>query len=195
MKEGKHTTNAQSKRTRKHICLAMKELMQIKPFSDISISTITERAEISRGSFYSHYEKKEDVVRDILQSIIDENYKDSQRENLSVRDGWIIVFRNFIYHRDFLISVGNNNLMYLWQEISMKNYSKITSLYLKNQKLIGEESDLFYYFKIYHGMALPYILYELLKKHPELSAEEMADIILKVRQKPFLKLLDDNKEE
>ena len=47
-------------------------LLEEKPLTDISISEITERAEVSRNSFYRNYGSKEDVLREYILRIVDE---------------------------------------------------------------------------------------------------------------------------
>lgn len=48
--------------TRKKIIEAMKELLEEKKVEDINIEEITQRAHIAKGSFYTHFKSKEDVI-------------------------------------------------------------------------------------------------------------------------------------
>ena len=63
------------KRTRKLLQQAFKELMAEKPFRDITVQDIADRAEVNRATFYAHFEDKYALlgymVRDDLQDELD----------------------------------------------------------------------------------------------------------------------------
>lgn len=48
--------------TRQKIIEAMRTLLQEKAASDINIEEITQRAGVAKGSFYTHFKRKEDVI-------------------------------------------------------------------------------------------------------------------------------------
>lgn len=48
--------------TRQKIIEAMRALLQEKAASDINIEEITQRAGVAKGSFYTHFKRKEDVI-------------------------------------------------------------------------------------------------------------------------------------
>lgn len=54
---------------------ALLTLMSQKPFASISITEIVELANYNRGTFYSHYENKEELLDDILNELISELVK------------------------------------------------------------------------------------------------------------------------
>ena len=49
---------------KKQITLALLELLKEKPLVDISISELTQKAQIGRVSFYRNYQTKEDILRE-----------------------------------------------------------------------------------------------------------------------------------
>ena len=57
------------RRTRKWLQEALLSLMLEKQFSKISIAEITDKAEVSRPTFYLHYRSKEEVLEDYLDSM------------------------------------------------------------------------------------------------------------------------------
>jgi len=57
------------RRTRKWLQEALLSLMLEKPMSKISIAEITDRAQVSRPTFYLHYRYKEEVLEDYLDSM------------------------------------------------------------------------------------------------------------------------------
>jgi len=63
------------RKTRKLIQDALFSLMQEYPYHKLRISQITERADISRSTFYLHYQTKEDLLLSIVDEIIDQYFK------------------------------------------------------------------------------------------------------------------------
>ena len=60
MLSNKHE-NPMSIRSKNALSSSLLKLMMYKHFTDISISDITERAGLSRQTFYTNFEKKEDI--------------------------------------------------------------------------------------------------------------------------------------
>lgn len=58
------------RRTLKAIRSAFYELVLEKKYGDISITELTERAEINRKTFYLHYSSLEDLVEEVEQEIV-----------------------------------------------------------------------------------------------------------------------------
>jgi len=63
------------RRTRQLIQNALFALMKEMPYPSIRISQITERADISRSTFYLHYETNDDLLLSIVGEIIDEYFQ------------------------------------------------------------------------------------------------------------------------
>ena len=59
-------------RTKKMIRSALAELIEEKGFNNISITDITTRADINRGTFYLHYDDKYDLLRKIEEEVMAE---------------------------------------------------------------------------------------------------------------------------
>jgi len=59
-------------RTKKMIRLALSELIEEKGFNNISVTDITTRADINRGTFYLHYLDKYDLLEKIENEVIQE---------------------------------------------------------------------------------------------------------------------------
>ncbi|MBT2654005.1 TetR/AcrR family transcriptional regulator [Bacillus sp. ISL-18] len=58
---------------------ALVSLMQEKDFKDITISDIVVSADLNRGTFYKHYQYKEDILNEIIDEVIT-NLIESYRE-------------------------------------------------------------------------------------------------------------------
>jgi AcrR family transcriptional regulator len=59
-------------RTKKMIRNALSELIEEKGFNDISITDLTKRADINRGTFYLHYTDKYDLLEKVENEVIQE---------------------------------------------------------------------------------------------------------------------------
>jgi len=73
-------------RTRNALNNAFKELLRIKPFQNITITDITERAGIARHTFYNHYETKSDLLDNMVDSILDQFFINLDKWNLFLAD-------------------------------------------------------------------------------------------------------------
>jgi AcrR family transcriptional regulator len=63
------------RRTQKLIQDALFSLMKEVPYQNIHINQITDRADISRSTFYLHYETKDDLLLSVMDEIIDEYFQ------------------------------------------------------------------------------------------------------------------------
>jgi len=68
----KTSNDRRSIRTKKMISTALSQLIEEKGFNDISITDITTRADINRGTFYLHYKDKFDLLEKIENEVIQE---------------------------------------------------------------------------------------------------------------------------
>jgi len=59
-------------RTKKLIRNALSELIEEKGFNDITITDLTSRAEINRGTFYLHYTDKYDLLEKVENEVMEE---------------------------------------------------------------------------------------------------------------------------
>lgn len=75
-------------RTKKWLKNALLELIEEKEYKKIAVSEITDRAELSRPTFYLHYKTKDDLLLDIFRVINEEHMQnfDKMRNNASIED-------------------------------------------------------------------------------------------------------------
>lgn len=57
---------------KRQITNALLELLKERELSDITIGEITDKAEVSRNSFYRNYSDKEDIIRKYLYQFLSE---------------------------------------------------------------------------------------------------------------------------
>ncbi len=61
-------------RTKKAIIAALIDLLTVKDLSEITVTELTERADINRKTFYLHYNRIEDIIADFGEDVL--NYTD-----------------------------------------------------------------------------------------------------------------------
>src|SRR5258708_5016109 len=74
------STDLRARRTRQWLQDALIGLMKEKPFSDIQITELTARAQVSRPAFYLHFRSKEELLLSHVDVIFDEFHSEVSRE-------------------------------------------------------------------------------------------------------------------
>lgn len=67
-------TTARGKRTRAALAQAGRELLEDRGFAAMSIDDVVQRAGVSHGTFYTHFESKEALLREIAQLVVGEMF-------------------------------------------------------------------------------------------------------------------------
>lgn len=82
-------------RTKKNISLALYSLMLRKPYEEISVSEICQKANVSRVSFYHYYDKKDDILIQYSDEKFAEFFDDfTKLESLTFED---LILQMFIF--------------------------------------------------------------------------------------------------
>lgn len=108
--------NPMAIRSKNALSGALLKLMISKPLSEISISDITERAGLSRQTFYTNFQRKEDILIYLLHGLFG-RYHDRITKSKPIPENLIIDY--FIFwgdSRDFLTLLFQQNLGYLFQD-------------------------------------------------------------------------------
>lgn len=69
------TTDPRVQRTKQQLRRALVELLKTATTKEISIQAITKQAQITRGTFYLHYEDKSDFIQKTVQDLIRDLYR------------------------------------------------------------------------------------------------------------------------
>lgn len=94
-------------------------LMQKKDFKDISVTDIVQLADLNRGTFYKHYQYKEDVLNEIIDEVISdlidsyrEPYRNSDTFKVSMlTSNAIKVFEHVNKHSNFYTLIVHSNVL------------------------------------------------------------------------------------
>ena len=135
---------ARATETRKSIVAAAKKLITENGFENVSIEDIAKEAEVSTGSFYTYFKKKEDVVEELNQLSF---YRLAEITNEMQDKG--LDDRLKYYCRQFLAEIERvgieicrqwirNNIAPVNMEISGKETTKYNHDYLAMKSLLEE---------------------------------------------------------
>lgn len=156
---------------------ALLSLMREKPYKDINVTELSERADLSRRTFYRHFKTVDEVMDFHMQNICAEfidftsAYPDVQKDLENV------VFVHFSFwerHKNFLMLLNDNDLLYkMIQKFTIDVHMKIMPY------TASRENEYVYYF-ITGGQ------WNLLVKWVEdgavVSPEEMSKIAIKIEE-------------
>ena len=142
-KKGK-VRQARAAETRKRIVTAAKKLITENGFENVSIEEIAKEAEVSTGSFYTYFKKKEDVIEELNQLSF---YRLAEITNEMKDKG--LDDRLKYYCRQFLAEIERvgieicrqwirNNIAPVNMEISGKETTKYNHDYLAMKSLLEE---------------------------------------------------------
>ncbi len=108
--------NPMSVRSKNALAEMLLKLMMYKPFGEISISDITGRAGLSRQTFYTNFQKKEDILVYLLHGLF-QRYLDRLLAARPAAEELLIDY--FIFwgdSRDFLSLLFRQNMGYIFQD-------------------------------------------------------------------------------
>ena len=63
--------NRNALRSKRMLAQALSELILEMPYEKITVSAITRRADLNRGTFYAHYDNVDDLTREVLDGIVE----------------------------------------------------------------------------------------------------------------------------
>jgi AcrR family transcriptional regulator len=98
---------------------ALVSLMQTKEFKEITIKDIVERADLNRGTFYKHYQYKEDLLEEIIEDVISDlitSYREPYMgeetfEVTKLTISSIKIFDHVEKHKEFYTLIVNSNTL------------------------------------------------------------------------------------
>lgn len=74
-------------RTRREIQRAFIELLEEKPYQNITVTDIAGKAGYARHTFYNHYETKDDLLANLIDIVYDEFFSKLDKWNINIKDG------------------------------------------------------------------------------------------------------------
>lgn len=156
--------------TRGYIFDAFKYLLKTKNYDEISVCDITEKAGVSRMSFYRNFKSKDDLLYQGIDVIFNNLRKAFQKsENKSIYTISKLIFETFKNYKEELFSIANNKItQHIIETVPEKLKENTATDYMnKTSKYV----PVFYY------GALTTVLFNWLKSGAEETPDEMAKLI------------------
>ena len=157
---------------------ALIELMQEKPFRQITIKELCERADLNRTTFYLHYNDQQGVLSDIETELMEKTTHFLSESNTNSSTIELI--------EDFLNYIGNNRVMF--RTLLTNNPNESFQMEFISQSLANVKDNLpIYIDQTYSRYVLTFIMngcihiiIEWLESDCDLSAKEIAQLIFKL---------------
>ncbi|WP_226529659.1 TetR/AcrR family transcriptional regulator [Metabacillus niabensis] len=161
-------------------------LMQQKALKEITIKDIVEGADLNRGTFYKHYQYKEDLLDDIMEDVIAdlkysfrEPYKDKETfeiENLTVAS--IKIFEHVEKNKEFYSLMLKSNVLSGFQT---RVCDVLNDLALQDLQALLPDSNVNRELQVtYHSYAILGMITEWIKDGFKYSSTYLAEQLLEI---------------
>jgi len=153
--------------TKEYIYEAFFKLLETSPYEKISVSNITQKAGVSRMSFYRNFNSKEDLIKQTLNLIL--GHLQTLIKDIETKNEYTIIkcfFETFKKYKVVLMALSDSEISKTIADLTMKklkeNYPE--DKFNKTQK----------YLPIFKYAAITSVMFEWLKDGCEESPEEMS---------------------
>ncbi|WP_088043649.1 TetR/AcrR family transcriptional regulator [Bacillus sp. EAC] len=174
-------------KSKKALKEAMITLMQKKDFKEITVKDLVFSADVNRGTFYKHYQFKEDILNEIIDDVINdliesyrEPYKDMETFEISkLTSNGIKVFEHVHKYSNFYSLIVQSNILTGFQRKIcdvLKNLSLQDLIVHNSNNLINRELVASYHSHAIFGMIIEWIN-DGFKYSPSYMAEQLLAII------------------
>ncbi len=180
----KETNNPIALRSKEWLVTALLELMQQKPFQDISISEIAAKADLSRRTFYRSFSSKEEVICYHLNSIWRAGFAQLSADTDHSYWRTICWYLELWYaHRELALLLYRNDLM----SLLLREYNNIFhEIYLmrKGDYPLAKQPQAMDYALAYSAGGLLNILWQWASEGMQKGPKEVADLLMIALQLP-----------
>jgi hypothetical protein len=173
-----NANNRQVKRTRSWIFEALMTLMDEKPYSEITVSDIVEKAGIARQTFYRSYDNKDDVILQFFDKLF--NPRLVTIENIFCEGGRGMVettlpLGQIIKYAGVLKKILNTDAEHLCYTTSKKWDTFITGLYA--EKMPKDKQIIFGYLVKYQNYGAMLLIIDWIKNDMPVPPETIIGLI------------------
>lgn len=107
----------QSEQSKRWMSEALYSLLENKHFSEITVKDITEKAGVSRLTFYRNFETKEDIIRYHMKCGFEEYLQELENNKIiSLQDMITLCFRYWEQRKEEIIMLSSQNMSWLLRE-------------------------------------------------------------------------------
>lgn len=148
------------------------DLMEEKPYEEISIMDICKSADLSRQTFYNYFESKEELFRYLLRSTYDN--KLNSLDAIPTSKEAISIFVNTAKENDRLVSaIVKNNMGNIVSDEIFKYITQFLNKFIPN---FSNQPHFDYYVVLLSG-ALTHFMTYYARNNREMSEQEMTHIL------------------
>jgi len=176
MKQSKEKVNPITLRSKSWIVKSLIDLMDKKPYSEITLKEISENADLTRQTLYRNFPTKESI----LEYHVDGFYSEfrrviSTKNDITLYDLLITYFEYWYINREFVKKLIDNNVYSILLDLHLKYISTMaTDEKLKNLTFISDNEC----FNHFSAGGLWFALKKWIEDGAEKTPEEMANAIL-----------------
>ena len=180
-----------SQMTEQILIKSLKKLVMKTPFEKITIRDITDEAGLIRPTFYNHFKDKYDLMEVIFYSDIIEP-SNPLIENNMFYDALRLILNNIekdrIFYRKLMRNDSNGNMktivMHCFKKMLRVAVERINPAYMAKSEILTPDTVAEYY-----ANTLLFVMEKWLNLEEEISADEVADMLIKVSNEPLSRLL------
>ena len=148
------------------------DLMEEKPYEEISIMDICKKADLSRQTFYNYFESKEELFRYLLRSTYDS--KLNSLETIPTSKDAISIFVNTAKENDRLVSaIVKNNMGNIVSDEIFQSITRFLNKFIPN---FSNQQHFNYYVVLLSGSLTHFMKYYA-RNNREMSELEMTHIL------------------
>ncbi|MDW8801749.1 TetR/AcrR family transcriptional regulator [Clostridium sp. A1-XYC3] len=176
MNQMKEKVNPITLRSKSFIVKSLIELMDKKPYSEITLKEIAENADLTRQTVYRNFAKKEAI----LEYYVDGFYNNfintiSAKNDITLYDLLITYFEYWYENREFVKKLVDNNVYQILLELHLKYLNSMaTDEKFKNLVFVSNNS----YFNHFSAGGLWFALKKWVEDGTEKTPKEMTNTIL-----------------
>jgi AcrR family transcriptional regulator len=183
------------KRSKKYLKNALLDLLEIKALKEITITDIVQKADVNRGTFYKHYQCKEDLLEELIDDVLSDLTRSFQAPYRNIKTfninhlsaSTIQIFQHVFQYKKFYELIIKTNVLPGYQDKICKVIKKLTLQdFLNNEENSQINRDLY---ASYHAYAILGLIIEWVKGGFKYSPDYMAEqllAIIKQKIKPYI---------
>ena len=135
----KNRSSAKTKRLIKGVFAEM--LSEYKEISRISVSELCTRADISRGTFYAHYDDTYGVAEDYENELIDKFFDDAKLIELQNADSFIDSFFDYLRenNENYKLLCRSNDFLFAAKKLAQISSNKFLEICHKDKRVVNKD--------------------------------------------------------
>jgi AcrR family transcriptional regulator len=176
MSQIKEKVNPITLRSKKWIVNSLIELMDKKPYNQITLKEIAENVDLARQTIYRNFETKEAILEYYVDGLYDEFIRIiSAKSDITLNDLLITYFEYWYKSKEFLKKMIDNNVYSILLDLHLKYLNSMaTNEEIKHLTFVSKNG----YFNHFSAGGLWFVLKRWIEDGAEKTPKEMTDIIL-----------------